>query len=40
MKQKESSIKGDWFRTLQDDFKFIGEEIKYDKIVTFSKTII
>ena len=37
MKQKESSIKGDWFRTLQDDFKFIGEEIKDDKIVTFSK---
>ena len=37
MKQKESSIKGDWFRTLQDDFKFIGEEITDDKIATFSK---
>ena len=35
-KQKENSIKGDWFRTLQDDFKFIGEEINNDKIATFT----
>ena len=37
LKQKESSIKGDWFRTLQDDFQFIGEEIDDEKIVRYSK---
>jgi hypothetical protein len=37
IKQKESSIKGDWFRTLQDVFNFIGEEINDDQIASFSK---
>ena len=37
LKQKERSLKGDWFRTLQDDFIFIGEEIDDEKIVSFSK---
>ena len=39
LKQKESSLKGDWFRTLQDDFIFIGEEIDDEKIVTYSKEL-
>ena len=37
MKQKDSGIKGDWFRTLQEDFKFINEEIDDEKIVCYSK---
>ena len=32
-----NSIKGDWFRTLQDDFILIGGEINDDKIVSYSK---
>ena len=39
LKQKESSLKGDWFRTLQEDFVFMGEEIDDEKIVTFSKEL-
>ena len=27
LKQKEASIKGDWFRSLQNDFTFIGDEM-------------
>ena len=37
LKQKHCSLKGDWFRTLQEDFVFIGEEIDDEKIVLFSK---
>ena len=37
LKQKQCSLKGDWFRTLQEDFVFIGEEIDDEKIVSFSK---
>ena len=37
-KQKEDSIKGDWFQTLKNDFKFIGEEINDQKIMKMTKT--
>jgi hypothetical protein len=37
LKQKQCSLKGDWYRTLQEDFVFIGEEIDDEKIVSFSK---
>ena len=37
LKQKEESIKGDWFRTLQSDFNFIGDEIDDQKIEKMSK---
>ena len=37
IKQKEDSIKGDWIRTLQSDFKFIGEEINDQNIVRMSQ---
>ena len=37
IKQKEDSIKGDWIRTLQSDFKFIGEEINAQNIVRMSQ---
>jgi hypothetical protein len=36
-KQKQNSLKGDWYRTLEEDFKFIGEEINDDAICLFSK---
>ena len=32
MKQKESHLKGDWYRTIINDFKFIEEEINEDFI--------
>ena len=31
-KQKQNSLKGDWYRTLEEDFKFIGETINDDHI--------
>ena len=37
LKQKEISLKGDWFRTLQEYFIFIDEEIDDEKIVSFLK---
>ena len=36
-KQKLNSLKGDWYRTLQEDFKFIGEEINDGVICQISK---
>ena len=36
-KQKQNSLKGGWWRTLEEDFKFIGEEINDDAICLFSK---
>ena len=38
IKQKEESIKGDWFQTLQIYFKFIGEEINDQQIMKMTKT--
>ena len=40
LKQKECNIKGDWLRTLQEDFILIGETIDDEKIVSFSKSHI
>ena len=37
LKQKEISLKGDWFRTLQEYFIFIDEEIDDEKSVSFLK---
>ena len=37
LKQKENIIKGDWLRTLQDDFVFIGKEINDEKNVSYSQ---
>ena len=37
MKQKDCGIKGDWYRTLQEDLKFINEEIDDEKVVCYSK---
>ena len=37
IKQKEENCKGDWFRLLQNDFKFIGEELNEEHIKSFSK---
>ena len=37
MRRKKGGIKGDWFKTLQEDFKFINEEIDDEKVVTYSK---
>ena len=37
MTQKECGIKGDWFKTLREDFKFINEEIDDEKVVCYSK---
>ena len=37
LKQKEYSLKGDWFQTLQKDFSFIGEEIDDRNISNMSK---
>ena len=36
-KQKESHIKGDWFRMLISDFEFIEEEINEDFIISIPK---
>jgi hypothetical protein len=36
-RQKEDSIKGDWIRSLQSDFEFIGEDINDQNIVRMSK---
>ena len=32
LKQKDNSLKGDWFRTLEEDFRLIGELINDDQI--------
>ena len=32
LKQKEDNLKGDWYRSLKEDFSFIGEEIHDDLI--------
>ena len=37
VKQREDSCKGDWYRILQNDFKFIGEEINEIDIKSYSK---
>ena len=37
LKQKESNIKGDWYRTLQEDYEFIEEENNDEEIVKMSK---
>ena len=37
LKQKEDSLKGDWFRSLKEDFSFIGEEINDDLICSIPK---
>jgi hypothetical protein len=37
LKQKESNTKGDWYRTLQDDYDFIEEENNDEEIVKMSK---
>ena len=37
LKQKEDSIRGDWFQTLQNNFSFIGEEIYDQKVLNMSK---
>ena len=39
-KQKESHIKGDWFRMLISDFEFIEEEINEDLKKAYQKKII
>ena len=31
LKQKEDSLRGDWYKTLQEDFQFIGEDLDDDK---------
>ena len=36
-RQKEDSISGDWIRSLQSDFEFIGEDINDQNIVRMSK---
>ena len=37
LKQKENSLKCDWYRTLDEDFKFIGETINDDQISLIPK---
>ena len=37
LKQKEDSLKGDWFRSLKEDFIFIGEEMNDDLIRSIPK---
>ena len=37
LKQKEDSLRGDWFQTLQKDFSFIGEELDDQKVSSMSK---
>ena len=37
LKQKESNIKGDWYRTLQEDYELIKEENNDEEIVKISK---
>ena len=37
-KQKEDPTKGDWYELLQNDFKFIGEEINEEQIKSMSKS--
>ena len=37
LKQKESNIKGDWYKTLQEDYEFIEEEKNYEEIVKMSQ---
>ena len=37
MKQTESNCKGDWYRLLENDFKFIDEQIDEDKIKSYTK---
>ena len=32
LNKKDSSLKGDWFKTLEEDFRFIGEVINDDQI--------
>jgi hypothetical protein len=36
LKQKESHIKGDWYRTLQKDFAFIEQEMNDEQIKQYS----
>ena len=36
-KQKESNIKGDWFRMLVEDFEFIQVEMKEDTSISTPK---
>ena len=37
LKQKEDSLRGDWFQTLQKDFSFIGEKLDDQKVSSMSK---
>ena len=37
LKQKESNTKGDWYRTLQDDYDFIEEQNNDEEILKISK---
>ena len=37
MKQTQQNCKGDWYRLLLEDFKFINEVINEDKIISYSK---
>ena len=37
LKQKGDSLKGDWFRSLQGDFTFMGEVMNDDQIISIPK---
>ena len=38
MKQKEDSLKRDWYQTLEKYFKFIGVDMKYEDIIKIPKS--
>ena len=38
MKQKEDSLKGDWYQTLEKDFKLIGMDMKDEEVMKIPKS--